>query len=150
MTSSAQNSTKLQQIDSLVKVINQSNITPQYDTIVQDMPQMGLFMKTYLTMIAEGSELKKYVNKVVSTRQENGETKNLSGQNTFYFSNNKLIKVEEYLIASGDEKHADWYYWNEKPLYYTFKSEKSEERAVFLLTTSKTMIDLFQRTLLKK
>ncbi len=150
MTSLAQDSTKLRQIDSLVKVINESNITPQNDTIVQDMPDIGLFMKTYLSIIADGKDLKKYVNRLVSTRLEKGTTKNLTTQNSFYFDNNKLIKVEEFAIDGSNEKRFDWYYWEEKPLYYTFQSEKSEARAALLLTMSKNLTDHFHQKVSKQ
>jgi hypothetical protein len=134
-----QDTAKLRDIDSLVKVINQSNLKPQYDSIFQDQPQLGLNMKTYLTMVVDGKELKKYVNKVNAIIQENGTTRKSMAQNSFFFDQNKLIKVEEFMIEGEKEIHMAWYYSDEKTLYYTYQSEKSEARAALLLTIAMAM-----------
>jgi hypothetical protein len=137
----SQDTTKLKQIDALVNQINASNFKTQRDTIKNDQPQMGLSMRTYLTMVTDGAELKKYVNNVHATTQENGTSKQMVSTNAFYFDHNKLIKVEEF-AAQGDKKiDAFWYYADDKPIYYTLKSDKAQERAELLLTMAKNMIE---------
>jgi hypothetical protein len=78
-----QDTLKIRQIDSLVKVINQSNLNIQYDSILQDYPELGLTMRTYLTMVLDGNELKKYVNNVNSVRLEKDISIKTTGSNTF-------------------------------------------------------------------
>ena len=145
MQAESQDTLKIKQIDSIVTGINKSNLVPVNDSIVQDLPAMGLYMKTNLTMLVEGKELKKYVNKVNGVRRENGVSEELSSSNTFYFDHGKLIKVEEFIIKDGKEQHADWYYADDKPLHYTFQSDRSEERAALLLTMAKSMLKQFQK-----
>jgi hypothetical protein len=139
-----QDTLKIKQIELLVNAINSSKLKPQYDTIIRNMPEMGLFMKTYLTVIADSSGLKKFVNAVYSENKDNGKTIILSGSTTFYFDESKLIKAEDFAVQDGNEKHAEWYYADDKPLYYTQKSERSEERATLLLTMSQAMLKQFQ------
>ena len=136
---------EVKRIDSLVMVINKSDFKVQHDTIIQDYQILGLVAKTYLTMILDGKELKKYVTYVNSMRLENGTSKPLITSNTFYFDQNKLIKVEDFMIEGEKENRADWYYSEDKPLYFTFKSERSEERADLLLTISKTLLKQIQK-----
>lgn len=130
----------MKQIDALVSYINTSDFKIQRDTIKNDQPQMGLSIRTYLTMVTDGSELKKYVNNVQGTTQENGTAKQMIATNIFYFDHNKLIKVEE--SATQDDKKIDalWYYEDDKPIYYTLKTDKAQERAELLLTMAKSML----------
>jgi len=138
---SQQDIAKLRKVDALVNLINSSDFEVQTHTIKQDPPEMGLSMRTYLTIVINGPELKKYVNNVHATTQENGEAKKIVSSNTFYFDHNKLIKVEEF-ITEGDKKlEALWYYADDKPLYYTLKSDKAQARAELLLTMAKTMLE---------
>ena len=140
MNSFSQDSVKIKQIDSLVMLINKSKFNTQCDSIIQDHQDLGLYMKTYLTMVTNERELKKYVNNVHATRNEDGITKQMTSTNIFYYDKNKLIKVEEFIIEDGKENSADWYYSEEKPLYYTFKSDKSEDRANLLLNMAKVLV----------
>jgi len=136
-----QDTMKLKQIDALVNLINTSGYKTQRDTIKNDQPQMGLSMRTYLTMVIGGTELKKYVNNVHAITQENGTTNQIVATHTFYFDHNKLIKVEEF-ATQGDKKiDALWYYADDKPIYFTHKSDKAQERAELLLTMAKTMLE---------
>lgn len=137
----SQDTTKLKQIDALVNQINTSDFKTQRDTIKNEQPQIGLSMRTYLTIVTNGTELKKYVNNVHATSQENGKTKQIVAANAFYFDHNKLIKVEE-VATQGDKKmEALWYYADDKPIYYTLKTERAEERADLLLTIAKGMLE---------
>ena len=137
----SQDTTALQQIDALVRQINGSGFQTQTDTITNDLPKMGLSSRTYLTTVTDGSQLKKYVNNAHVTTQKNGTTKEMVGTNTFYFNQNKLIKVEENATKDGKQMDASWYYADDKPIYYTLKSDKSEERAELLLTIAKGIVE---------
>ena len=136
----SQDTLKIKQINALVLGINTSSLPIQRDTLIQDHPEMGLKMTTYLSMIVNGSELLKYVNFVNSTMKENTETRQMTSSSSFYYDHNKLIKVEEYLIEGDKKKTADWYYSDDKALYYTLQSDKAADRATLLLTMSKGML----------
>ena len=136
----SQDTLKIKQINALVLGINTSSLPIQRDTLIQDHPEMGLKMTTYLSMIVNGSELLKYVNFVNSTMKENTETRQMTSSSSFYYDHNKLIKVEEYLIEGDKKKAMDWYYSEDKPLYYTLQSDKAADRATLLLTMSKEML----------
>jgi hypothetical protein len=137
----SQDSAKMRQIDALVSLINNSNFKVQRDSIIQDLPEYGISMRTYLTAVIDGTELKKYVNNVHSTTQENGVSKQMVGENAFYFDHNKLIKVEEY--GKQDDKKIEmlWYYEDDKPIYYTLKSDKAKDRAEQLLGMAKIILE---------
>lgn len=133
-SSYSQDSSRIRQIDTLVLSINNSTLPVQRDTIIQDRPELGLKMTTYLAMIVSDKELMKYLNFVTTTMNDNGKPRQMKTSNTFYFHNNKLIKVEEYIIEGDNRKNTDWYFSDNKPLYYTLQSEKAESRANLLLT----------------
>lgn len=139
-SSYSQDTSKIKQIDTLVLSINNSTLPIQRDTIIQDRPELGLKMITYLTMIVNDNELMKYVNFVNTTMTENGKSRQMTTSSTFYYHDNKLIKVEEYLIEGDNKKTADWYYSDNKPLYYTLQSDKAASRANLLLTMADGML----------
>jgi hemerythrin superfamily protein len=112
----------------------------QRGTLIQDRPEIGLKMTTYLTMIVNSGELIKYVNFVNTSMTENAQTRQMATSSSLYYDHNKLIKVEEYLIEGEKKQTADWYYSEDKPLYYTLQSDKAADRATFLLTLSKGML----------
>jgi len=141
----SQDTVRIKQIDSLAKAINNSNFKIHTDSMTQDFSQMGLLMKTYLTAVTDSNQLKKYTNKVYATRVEGGVSKQTTTSSSFYFDQNKLIKVEEFIIEDNKENHADWYYADDKPLYYTVKNDRSEERSILLLDMSRTMLKLIHR-----
>ena len=132
---------ELRKIDSIVTAIKKSDLQIVYDTIVNNIPAVGLYVKSYLTTGVEGNELKFFVNRVSSTSYENDTLKEMVGSIAFYFAQGKLIKVEETLLSSGKEQTADWYYSNDKPLYWTLNSDKSESRAQFLLTLARDIME---------
>ena len=139
-TSYSQETSKIKDIDVKVNNINESNYKTTRDSIIQDKPEYGLKMKTYLTMKVDANQLKKYENFVYTNMNLNGTSREITTSTTFYYDENKLIKVEEYMIEGGDKKVMDWYYFEDKPLYYNLKGEKAEERAKFLLTMSDTLV----------
>lgn len=140
LDASAQDSLELKRIDSLVKIINLTNLPVQKDTIVQDRPELGLKMKTCLAMISAGNKLMKYENKVYTISSQNGITRELITSTTFYYDHNQLIKVEEYGVENDKKMEMNWYYAGDKPLYYSLKSEKAASRAHFLLSLSKQLV----------
>jgi len=130
----AQDTLKAKQIDTLVSSINKSNLPVKCDTVVKDYPEFGLKMITFLSRIVNDNELIKYVNLVDATRTENGVVKQTTTSSTFYYKNNKLIKIEEYTLEGKQKKTADWYYHEDKPIHFTATSAKASERAIFLIT----------------
>jgi hypothetical protein len=135
----SQDTSKIKQIDSLVGVINQSDLIVSNDTIIQNRTELGIFMKIFTTTSFAGNDLLKYVYRTTSTSQENGKTSILNTSSTFFFGGNKLIKVEEFGGYEGKEIKLEWYYSNDKALYFTNKSEKSEARAQLLLTLAESI-----------
>jgi hypothetical protein len=49
--------------------------------------------------------------------------------------------MEEFIVEGDKKMDALWYYADDKPIYYTFKSDKSQARAELLLTMAKSMLD---------
>ena len=141
----SQDTTKMKQIDQLVMVINNSNFKSNSDSLVQDFPQYKLWMRTFITTLTDSTQLKKYTNNVISKREENGVLTEMLSISSFYFDQGRLIKVEESIVEDGEKKYADWYYAEDKPLYYTLKNERSEERANLLLAMAKGMLRLTQK-----
>ena len=141
----SQDATKIRQVDSLVNLINSSNFKIQRDTIKQEYPQMGFSGRTYLTMVSNGKEIKKYVNSFHSAATHDGVTKKMDGENAFYFDNNKLIKVEEFMTEGDKKFEVQWYYADDKPIYNTLKSDKGKDRAEVLLTMAKSMLEKFKQ-----
>jgi hypothetical protein len=144
-SSYSQETSKTKNIDAIVNKINQSNYQITRDTIINDKPEYGLKIKTYLTMKIDNNQLKKYENFVNTIMNQNGKTREITTSSTFYYDESKLIKVEEYMIEGSDKKIMDWYYSEDKPLYYTLKSEKAEERAKLLLNISDAMLKQIQK-----
>ena len=140
-TTYSQDTVKVKQIDSLVKLINNSGYKIQRDTLKQEQPAMGLSMQTYLSMLSDGDEMKKYANNVHMAVTQNGITKKTIATNTFYFDKNKLVKVEEFMTEGDKKFEVEWYYSNDIPIYNTLKSEKGTDRAEFLLKLAKTMLE---------
>ena len=132
----SQDSLKIKQIDSLVNAIANSNLPSRLDSTSQNYPKLGLCMKTYITMLLDDKELKKYVNKVNTVRQENGISKQLITESAFYYDRNKLIKVEEFGIHDCIAQHFDWYFFDDQCFYHTLQSEKAISRIPLLLTIS--------------
>jgi len=141
----SQDTVKIKQVDSLVYLINHSNFKTQRDTLKQNHPEIGLLALTYLTMVSNGDELKKYVNSAHTTSVYNGITKHMDGENTFYFDHNRLIKVEEFMIMDDKKMEINWYYADDKPIYNTLKSDQGKERAEMLLTMAKAMVEKFKQ-----
>jgi hypothetical protein len=133
LTGNSQDTLKIEQIDSIIDAINKSQLAVQTDSIIQDLPQYGIFTKTYISAYFAGTDLVKYVNKTDGVNKSEGKTESSNTSTTFYFEKHKLIKVEDTANMNGKVVKADWYYSEDKPLYYTLKSERAEERASLLL-----------------
>ncbi len=136
----AQDSVKMKRIDSLVTVILHSDLYTQRDSTVQDYPALGLYMKTYITVMRYDKELKKYSQIVKGTRKEDGVTKQSVGGNAFYYDQNKLIKVEEFMIEDGKENKMEWYFADDKCFFHSLRSDKAEDRAVFLVKLANSLL----------
>jgi hypothetical protein len=142
----SQDTLKVKQIDSLVKVINQSDLIIETDSIVNDMPALGLYMKTYVTLSIKDSSFLRYTYNVNSSRIENGVAEKSNMVSIFYFADRQLIKVEESASMKGQNQTVkmEWYYSEDKPLYYTLRSDRAEERAQQLLEMAKAFYNTVQ------
>lgn len=145
MNSNSQGIPDLRRIDSIATVINYPKTKATQDSIVQNLPTLGLFIKTYLTAIFEGNKLIKYVNYVKTDRSENGITTHMTSCNTFYFDDNSLIKVEEFGMADNQVQQFNWYFKADKCLYHSLQTERSDSRSALLISMSKE----FTKTIVK-
>ncbi len=130
----------LSQIDSIVTSINHSKVKVTQDSIIQDMTNLGLNMRTYLSMLIDEGKLKKYVNYVKSDRIESGVLLQMISCNTFYFHENSLIKVEELVIVDNQAQQFEWYFSKDNCIYHSLQSAKADSRASLLLSMSKDFI----------
>lgn len=137
----AQDSLKIKHIDSLVNVIVHSEFPTQKDSIVQNQPQLGLEMTTYLTMATFGKEIKKYINIVKNTVRENEKVKLVITGTAFYYDENKLIKVEEFMASGETEKRIYWYFEDDKCFSNTAPGDgKWAERPALLISMSNALL----------
>lgn len=138
----AQDSTQINRINLLVNAIVHSSFPTQQDSTAANYPALGLSMKTYMTMVTYGKELKKYAQVAKNARVENQVTKHMTSGSAFYYDENKLIKVEEFLIDDGQEHKAEWYFLDDKCFYYTLKTADAEKRIQLLLTMSNSFLKM--------
>lgn len=143
----AQDSAQVNSINLLVNAIVHSSFPTQQDSIVNNYPALGLYMKTYITMVTYGKELKKYAQVVKGSQAENGVTKQMNSGSAFYYDQNKLIKVEEFLIQDGAEHKAEWYFSDDRCFYYTLKTPGADKRIPLLLTMSNSFLKLVTQRL---
>lgn len=143
--SQAQDNLKVKHIDSLVSGIKSSALPVRRDSLVQNRPEIGFKMTTYLTSIENGGELLKYEQLVHSSFEGDGAPKIMTASSAFYYQHNQLIKVEEHLTDETGNHNVEWYYSDDKPLYSTLDSLKSDavtSRANMLLSMGKGMVKL--------
>ncbi len=133
LNSHSQDKHLLQKIDSIVSTINYSDAEVSRDSSTQDLPDLGLSTKTYLTMMVEGKYLKKYVNYVKADRVEEGVLIGMVTCNTFYFDQNALIKVEEFAMADNQVQQFSWYFQNDKCVYHSLQTDDAESRSESLI-----------------
>lgn len=142
----SQDSLKLKRIDSLVNLTKHSDLPIQQDSIINDLKEYGMYSKTYISVLVDKKELKKYINKVHMKSTVNGKTEETDGENAFYFHNNKLVKVEEFMEKEGKRFSMDWYFENDKLLYsnYEGKSEKAADRPELLIEITNGLLKTFR------
>lgn len=138
--SNAQKILEPKEIEIIVKNINEGKYEIKKDSLIQNNPEYGMKMKTYLTAVIDGKNLKKYENFVYSLINQTGINREITTSSTFYYDKNSLIKVEEYMIEGDSKKTIDWYFFEDKLLYHNFKSKKAEERGTLLLNMSKEIL----------
>lgn len=140
---------KIKAIDSLVKGINSSGLNTTTDTIINDMPAMGLYFKTLASVTFRDSDVVKYSNNVLSITSSPAKKDTLNAITVFYFDKGKLVKVEDSGVSKeGVLIKADWYYRDDEPLYHiaeNIKDEKAEFRANQLLFIAKTMQEQYHK-----
>jgi hypothetical protein len=147
----AQENKVIKFIDSVAfSIDNNKMLQLDSNTINNDKPDLGLKMKVVLSLYYSDTILAKYTNHVNATSTENGRNVDIITTTSFYFHHNQLAKVSEIMINEKGEQKADWYYANGKPIYYTFQSERSADRAIKLLTMSKGILQQFRLSLRNK
>lgn len=113
------------------------------------MSQIGLFMRTYITVAKDGDQLKKYINYVKSVQVEQGKMTEMTTSNNFYFDSGQLIKVEDILVEEGKGKDNRvfsfaWYYDGDRYSYPQTVSEKNDQRAELLLSLGGELLKKMQ------
>lgn len=139
MNVTSQNYAALARIDSIVSVINASPKNMVQDSTIQSLPAYGLAMKTYISAVVEGDQLKKYTNYVITDKVEAGVSKHLITNNTFYYFQNELIKVEEFVLENNRAHQFFFYFQNDKCLYASLPpdEDKARDRPTLLLSMAK-------------
>ena len=132
----AQDSLRIKQIDSLVSIIDHSDLPTQLDSNLEEKSGRKLSIKTYTTQKTLGKQLKEYSTMVkVTQREDMITTLDLSGT-AFYYDDNKLIKVEEFMTRDGKENKVEWYFFNDNCFYHSLRSVRAKDRIVLLLEMS--------------
>lgn len=143
-SSSAQDDAKVKQIDSLVGAINSITTNIFRDTLKQDMAQMGMSTRTYLTTVTKEGMLVKYVNNVHTTMSQNGVSESFVSNNIFYYDNGKLIKVEENVTKGEMKNDLAYYFENDKVIFVSPDMPELKARGEELLAMSRLMIRRFR------
>ncbi|MBI5857253.1 MAG: hypothetical protein HZB42_06350 [Sphingobacteriales bacterium] len=137
---------KIREIDSLVNLINASDLLTTTDTIINEVPAFAVYAKTIASITVKDSDIVKYNNKVLGIDKSGPQPDTINTLTIFYFHLGKLIKVEDSGIFKGKSAKADWYYFNDQPVYYTLKNERSEDRAQLLLVLAKKFQDQYHKS----
>ena len=128
----------VKQIDLLVNTIK--HLSSHTDSTLVDVPANGFWMKTYITTVKDSTQFKKWAIYQIGKQTRNDALREIAASTALYFDQNKLIKAEEFNIEDGKEEHADWYFQDDKALYYSFKNGYSEKRALYLLDLAKKIL----------
>ncbi|MDF3026057.1 MAG: hypothetical protein K0S23_364 [Fluviicola sp.] len=132
---SAQDTSKITEIDRLVLEINSLTLPPKTDTLKNIRPNLEIV--TLVSFISANGELYKCIYNVTADISEQGLTKRSIGITNYYYHKNETIKIERYILDEGIENRSVWYYWEGKPIYNTGKSADSEVMANDLLNASR-------------
>lgn len=137
---SAQDKSVLEEIDRTVTTIRQSTIPAQRHVSVTDNAEVGMKITNYLTVVADSSQLLYYSQDSDMEMTQNGAGKKVFSSSAFFFSNNKLIKVEEFILEGDQRMEANWYFRDDKLLFSTLSGERDLERAAQLLELAKVFV----------
>lgn len=129
----AQDSARIKEIDALVADIKVLPYKEVYDSIVNDMPSVGMKSTMYVRVMINDGQLFRYSYKVNASNTIEGFLTKMNSESTFYYNKNKLIKVEEFLLEGEKKGKAEWYYADGAPLHYTLQTEMADFRAKLLL-----------------
>ena len=127
----SQDNPVVQHIDSVVYQINHSGLPEINDSMTQEYH--GLTTKTYMTLVKDGNAVKKYSIHIVSVQVVDAATKQLIGNTSLYFDQNKFIKAEDFGTSDGKEMNYAWYFADGKCIYPEIVSEKEERRVTTLI-----------------
>lgn len=140
MKTNAQDTARIKEIDALVAGIKLLPYKEVNDSIVNDMPSVGMKSTIYVRMMINEGQLFRYSYKVNASNTFEGILTKMNSESTFYFDKNKLIKVEEFLVEGDKNGEAEWYYANDAPLHYTLQTEMAEFRAKLLIDMANNIL----------
>lgn len=132
--SSAQDTLK---INHFVSEINSLRLPLKTDSVEINQPNLNIL--TLISTLIDKGEVIKCIYHVTADKVEKGVTKRSIGITNYYYRNNEIIKVEIYKLEKGKEHRSEWYYSEEKPIYYTEKSTNAEIMAIDLLDASRAI-----------
>ena len=143
----SQDINEIKRIDSIVMRIEQTKYKIQTDSTKIELADLGLYSKSYLKIAIYNGEIIKFINNVHMIDKRGDSTKITDGSNSFYFWENKLIKVNEIFSENNTDLYMGWYFQNEKLIYSTFQNELADARGKLLISMSKSLIEeIIKRT----
>ena len=119
INSYAQDSYKIENIDSLVSSINRLNLQVHLDSSTKKVADIEMELKTYSLVVFDNGVLRKYQIKMSSFDHENNVYTPFSQSTTFYYDQNKLIKVEKSRLQFEKQSVLEWYFSDDKLLKCT-------------------------------
>jgi hypothetical protein len=137
----------IKSIDSLISIIDyDKTLNISKDSIVIDQRQLILTIKgkVYLTMYFKDTLLYKFENNGNTQSYYNGNVENSVVSSTYYFNNNKLIKLNGTVSKNGKVKYANIYFFAENVLYIQ-PENIPEDRGEEILENSKVLIQQFRK-----
>jgi hypothetical protein len=135
-----QDNGKIDQIDSLSNAIDQLSEFPELDSTITSHPTLKLIIRKYSTKVKSGNSLLKLIDKSITQQEKNNETEETISVVTYYFKENKLIKVVESTQSSTHGFNATWYFENEKLISVSPDAPTSRKHADFLLGIAKEIL----------
>jgi hypothetical protein len=136
----SQDSSKISQIDSIVKILKSTHLETKTDTIKQDQPQFGYYGFSIVTISVDQKGLRRYINHVNATIKQGNKDEKIVSDNIFYFNNGELIKVEETATKEDETKAFEYYFDAGKAINTSLLTPKQLSRTEQLLTMGKMIL----------
>jgi len=141
LNSYSQDDSRVKSIDSLVNITNRSKLSVKVDSLKTDGAPGGISSQSYITSWRKGSEIKKYVNKThIEQVQQNGTIKKVETILSIYYNRQRVIKIEQSMISGSSKNESIYYYYNDKPVYYSPSTAASPIVSRSLLASAKDIL----------